>query len=534
MRGQQHHVLLVGGIFGEFISTSLTGSYMGALGPYFRKIFPGARITRYQPLFWHKRKKIIAQIRNIVFLSKAIHDQKIVIVAHSKGCADVLRFLIENSDLFESEVLEGVVLLSPPFRGSVVADKVHKWLGPLARFTSLDEVRTENTLAEEMLSSAKEGFLEAYKNKVVIVKSVEADTKIVPHPIKFIHWLMKRRRHQNDGLVPLESQSSPFQPKAEFLHARHHGYLSCLPPISGISKFERLRFFKSILSEVLQQKKLSFSSFSGVRENLNLKVGTYNAGLLPIPLFGVPYSKIRYQRIPDCLKETDLDILCLQEVFGRKPRELIRAELKDYVLLEGPSYPHSGLVTLIKRELIDDAHPLSSEYFRFSNQRLTEPLVGFEKGYLVTQFKLKNFSTPIRLLNVHLTAFGSAKKIRRKQLNQLFHENISMRAITFLCGDFNQEFQQELKGGQSYRASSHLNRIKPKWLREPSQRVDYVFPISMSARHRVSGLSEEILLQDPVVDLGYLRQNTVELSDHYLVKKSIRIEHQKEEAIYVR
>lgn len=419
-----------------------------------------------------------------------------------------------------------VVLLSPPFKGSPVADYLNKLLGPLARWVRFDEVSTSKNVFEELLSQADETFQQAFAEKVHIVKTFESETKKVPHPTKIIHHFLTKNQVESDALVPLGSQTSPFKPRSEFLHLSHHGVLTCLWPLSKISPYTRYRFIKQLFQFVKTGRQLKPQFMSDGQ--LDLNVGTYNLGLLPIPIWGVPFSKMRLHQMTTNLNSVGLDVLCLQEVFGNKPRALLNEDMiSSYHVECGPIKPLNGLITLIKKDMVDDLIPVETNYIPFTKQRWAEPLFGFEKGFLITKFKPKNFPRPVHVVNMHLTAFENAKKIRKKQLRQIFVEYFNAQDVVFVCGDFNHDFRLDHMKETSYRAISYINKIKPKWLQEPCQRIDYVFPVTFSSKYEVKMQPEKIHFEKPVV---FLKNNAqIELSDHLLVAMNIRLEHRRDQ-----
>lgn len=323
----------------------------------------------------------------------------------------------------------------------------------------------------------------------------------------------------------------------------------------------------SILCGMRRRNDAVITEVAGTPGGRTLRVATYNAGLLIAPPATVPGVRARGTVLPPTLLQLDADIIVLQEVWNIRYRRALEQELPEYQAFFVPK-GHRGLVTLIRRSLIDRAagEPKMEELI-FPSQRLIEQIV-YHKAAVAIELWLEGLAAPVHIVNFHLLS-GSAERIRLAQVNELSGRLLQSRIDTrqghlIVGGDLNgavyyqhDEYvihgrktrgwrrnceiynalvskaelldsfaaihgdaeilaSESADGGDIAWATQDLNNLLATRThptrREPSQRVDFVFVRSLGASNRVVVREVELGLKDRFVPF---RGEKLELSDHY-------------------
>lgn len=170
----------------------------------------------------------------------------------------------------------------------------------------------------------------------------------------------------------------------------------------------------------------------------DFKVLSWNVYMLPKPI-KKSLQKIRTRVIAEQLKQTDYDLIFMQEAFTNGFRNHVKREMKathpHTYYLKLPSFPYpifgSGLFVLSKfpLKLIDHI------YFR--NCTSADCLAS--KGSAMMEITLPG-GQKIQVANTHLQAISSAGKIRLKQLGQIKAMTARRSRANipqFLIGDLN-------------------------------------------------------------------------------------------------
>jgi|GEM_PF-6469017 len=510
-KGEPLNLVLVGGIYGEFLSLPFVGNYMKPIAQALQSSLNIKNVTYIQPHFWQCRDQVSLSISNEVKRAKCLRGLDSLVVAHSKGATDVLFSIWDRPEIFLTSALRGLLLLSPPLKGSFMASWIHRKAPLFSQLLGIDKLTHQNSF-EKLVTSCKDQALKnLLKEKVISVATQEESTSSVTWIIRASHWFSKKKGHTSDGLLTEDEQKIDVPMLATYTHRSHHGYLTNEKRISKMSGQERSQVFQNIVKKfnLLSEVPAPISVLPFER---TIKVGTYNLGLLPLPVLGVPYSKERLHALPESLADNNFDVLCLQEVFGHKARALLKESFPGYHIFSSPVKPHIGLVTLVKKDLFPETPSIEVTYKSFKKQRRSETAFGFGKGYLRTRLIYKNVS--LSFVNLHLTAFPSAKKIRLHQATELLETVREDDSVTFLCGDYNENLGRGLSL-PTFRKDSRLNKAKNRFMQERSERLDYVVPVSSSKDFFCKMMNEEILMAEPRVltkDMGLVEQ-----SDHDLV-----------------
>jgi sphingomyelin phosphodiesterase 2 len=278
-----------------------------------------------------------------------------------------------------------------------------------------------------------------------------------------------------------------------------------------------------------------------------MKILSFNAALLDFRLLGrsilrpTDYLSERLSFLPKAIMDIGADVVCLQEVYSPRHKEIVRRGLLDL-------YPYcfyhelhpiigfdSGLMIASKHQLTD------LHWERLVAQPFEESLLS-KKCLLFARFVLDGISYCITL--THTTASGSAFKqdnkrveaIRAKQIAQAVRCSLSRsratnKAVAILCGDFNcgpqvstGNYEAVLRAGfvDTYSASNSnelptwdpenvLNQRSQIFKHSPKQRIDFIF-LEKQALPVFSSISSKIIFTERIVPVN---GDTVPLSDHY-------------------
>ena len=144
----------------------------------------------------------------------------------------------------------------------------------------------------------------------------------------------------------------------------------------------------------------------------NISILTFNAGLLQFRLAGItifsnpPYVNERYPFILNALKETNVEIICLQEVYDDFQAFELVEELKD-------KFPYNareesgGLLTLHNGLLVLSKWPIIRKNLQLYNSVSTLEYYFATKSSLFVTIDVPVIGK-ISLANVHTTAGGTA------------------------------------------------------------------------------------------------------------------------------
>lgn len=279
---------------------------------------------------------------------------------------------------------------------------------------------------------------------------------------------------------------------------------------------------------------------------MNLKILTYNLGLLRISIYGVkvfeftPFLEERFKMALQNLNSFDFDIICLQEVYSRKDAKLIHDTLTS-------KYPYnvfyhaekkwkwsSGLVVLSR-------YPIPyADFKKYEKSTLDERLF-VDKGFLETEIQLQKHK--VHLINCHTTAGGyfyhpehpHTNKIREQQIHQMIrraHEREN--DVSIISGDLNagpkvSKNNFEIFKFYQYRDIFNYQEGHITWDIEnplnkqsfhatsPNQRIDHILYKPMN-NIEVSHGESKILFQEPVVEV---KSEKITASDHYAVASEL-------------
>jgi len=297
-----------------------------------------------------------------------------------------------------------------------------------------------------------------------------------------------------------------------------------------------------------------------------LKIVTYNTGLLDVPIWGVPYADKRFPHFLEQLHSSHADIYMLQEVWMEGSLAGIQSRFSEYFVYSGSGKITHGLVILIKKSLLRTsrvqlvesafAEQLSSEYF------------GYYNGVLGIRINVHGLKDPVYLLNTHLCPFAENQTIRNSQLDEIktIISEVKTRGkgILILGGDFNQSpYQFESSGietapylemierfgmldtfaaktGEEINPSNaklwatldptrnKLSTLTRSSQNDPIQRLDYIFAAALSSDYFIKVLNAFVGSLEKTVPLseGTDPQEVpekVEVSDHYSYQTTISI-----------
>lgn len=255
-----------------------------------------------------------------------------------------------------------------------------------------------------------------------------------------------------------------------------------------------------------------------------MKVVSFNVGLLvydliKIPLFTTtPFVKERLKVLPSVLRDSQADLICLQEIYHIDHKFFLSQELKDqypFIYFEHKGFRlamENGLMILSKQKL------KSFEQFTFKDSRWEEKLFA-STGFQI--FSLNN----IRFYHIHLTAGGilgpehkQAELLRQNQIQQLV-KDISAQEVIIL-GDFNCGPTVSVRNYQTIVDAGFMNITSDKITWDPQnplnshgihahcppQSIDHVMA------NFVMNAKSSVCFDDAIVDT---KKGKVTPSDHY-------------------
>jgi len=256
----------------------------------------------------------------------------------------------------------------------------------------------------------------------------------------------------------------------------------------------------------------------------NIHVTTWNIKMLPSICFFFSPNELKQQDqrldwICEYIKNSDLEIIQLQEVFNDKAIEKIQAKLRStypYMILPRGKRFHfkNGLMVLSK-------HPVKLEKaIFFDAKKLHDAFVS--KGAILYSAQIGHES--IMLLNTHMQAdypVATSEVVRQEQLLQIYSELIHPYAYLnkplVMAGDFNfTEYSLEYKFlydlfpvvdlkaklQKSYATFNNENY----WNRDQkSENLDHIFLFDKNQMVQLVDLNLLKVLKDGVIDY----------SDHY-------------------
>ena len=261
------------------------------------------------------------------------------------------------------------------------------------------------------------------------------------------------------------------------------------------------------------------SSFFGYNQQDSIKVLSWNVFLRPSLLNDGQME--RAEEIADYLKNSDADVLVLQELFHSRARKVLKKALKKnypYQTKKGPvtwlGIP-SGVVFFSKLPIVKENR------ISFSFSRGSDRLA--RKGAIVVTFKKDN--QHITILGTHLQAGSDnkTKKIRSSQIDELCKvtNKIDSNGVLIYAGDFNIKKESKMFGKLIAKLKSNKPLLNKKSTRfvtanfkdnglypaygEPSW-IDFIF--IRKSKH-VS--QKRLWIEEP---RGKNKRKTKRLSDH--------------------
>ena len=261
-----------------------------------------------------------------------------------------------------------------------------------------------------------------------------------------------------------------------------------------------------------------------------MKILTFNTGLLELSVGKlsfdvVPYVEERAELLPQYLRDTEADVICLQEIFRLEDMERLR------VLLDVYPYMHvSDHKNIMKRNglCILSKHPFTVQ------KEIKFKAAGVEK--LVTKGAVKIQITEgkyqgVEVINTHFPygGFGSYSQTlprtvrrRNKNINHLHKKIHSDHVTTILTGDFNfgprvapENFHlltslgyEEISNGDiTWDVENPLNLMFPASV---SETIDHIF-INKKRDYEFSVLERARIFDEPIL----IKKESVFLSDHF-------------------
>lgn len=277
---------------------------------------------------------------------------------------------------------------------------------------------------------------------------------------------------------------------------------------------------------------------------------TFNAGLLDINLFGLSFFKPaayiekRTEAIAKQLKDSNADIIALQEVYLRKHHRYFIEELEEVYPYH--AYPEmqrfnwgSGLMTFSKFPMIE------WNFTPFVELGTVDEKIFTKRGMLNASVKICG-SVSINIVNIHLTSGGvfhqmDDKKIEQKRSKQIEEvlrvANETKTEGVIILGDFNlgprvstKNYEEVLHYGfkdvYDVYCRAHQLPGEVTWdITNPlivnqfgvgSNRLDHI----MIKKEHWNVLDADVVFKEPIVSIG---NKKVTLSDHYGLEATLKL-----------
>lgn len=264
-----------------------------------------------------------------------------------------------------------------------------------------------------------------------------------------------------------------------------------------------------------------------------LRVLTLNVGLLRVRLLGrtlleVAHLDERLRALPPALADTGADVICLQEAFSPRHRDVLVDGLRN-------THPYAALCDGGRRRLTHGLLVLSRtplrdvSFTRFTAVQPWQRLL-VRPGVLTATVTAPGIGD-VRVLDVHATAGGGVgpeaprvERLRDRQLLQASQLGLGSDVPTLLCGDLNtgpqaspanltrllqQGWSNPVSAGTTWDPTNPLNR-GGLFDGSPAQRVDHVL-LDPVAATRLLVRDARVVLDRPAVEVP---GGWVTVSDH--------------------
>jgi hypothetical protein len=235
--------LFVGGYLGEVLRKPYIFSYFKDMENLIKKRDP-LSVTEFIQNPYHKdieagAKLINEKVHEICVLKK----QKLILIGHSRGSLEILHFLNSYRTLGTNSNIEKIILSSPLFGKSDIANLLSKYLGavlPKSLIKPLKEVSTDQ-VKDDVLKIWK-SISHLYSEKCLIIKTSTHNTNHFPFFLKIGHNIIKSKSGENDGVLALSSQTS-LTGVEEVRFYSNHGAIFCNKKINKAKQVDILDVF---------------------------------------------------------------------------------------------------------------------------------------------------------------------------------------------------------------------------------------------------------------------------------------------------
>jgi len=185
------HFVLVAGLNNELVSAYFQSfeTYLMSRGEtHISKIMPSSQFTVSEN-----------NLRRHILDSYQLHQEPLVIFAHSKGALETAHTLALDPEDFPAEIVEKVVYVNTPFQGSPYTPETIRemQMNPLL----WNAVRVAKSLLKENILALKLTD-ESLSDRTYFVRTRQDAKKVSPVLRKSAAFL----KDPNDGLIPVENQ----------------------------------------------------------------------------------------------------------------------------------------------------------------------------------------------------------------------------------------------------------------------------------------------------------------------------------------
>lgn len=238
-------VVLVGGLFSEFLGLKKCGSYLEEVK--LQLLSQGApEVVKYLPFSLESEQSRIDSIRNLVKTLAFKHNRQVVLIGHSRGGFDVFLSLCQHPELMKNDLIAKCLTVQAPFGGSSLARFLVPRLTPKTLRQFIPKVCHAELHRHFSGLSFEDKLL--LKNHCLNVTGGHQKRAEVSGFLRPTFGLLKQVNPfvPNDGMLQLEDQKAPKLIQEEYF-LMDHGRMMLDQPVSAAGPEEKAKFLASLI-----------------------------------------------------------------------------------------------------------------------------------------------------------------------------------------------------------------------------------------------------------------------------------------------
>jgi hypothetical protein len=228
---QKNQVLFIGGIIGEILASKNIGDYFSpnieALEQYERY----SQCSRFMPSSLNSSHDNAYLLKEKIVELVEDRQKPVILFCHSRACLEAILCLSRYPWLMQQGLISQIVLLQGCLGGSKIVEKLYQtplrrllnqWPGLKSLLPGIhsDEIDSWlNCLDEEMTNELKK--------RLFVIATSKRDSNEVSWILRPTHKLLSQICGDNDGLLPISSQTHPKLPcHQQWLEADHADFVT--------------------------------------------------------------------------------------------------------------------------------------------------------------------------------------------------------------------------------------------------------------------------------------------------------------------